>query len=198
MEREIGCSSCPTSFPVAAYAGHLYPWKGVDVFARALALCPGIHGLIIGGHAGESDLGRVQALVRELGLADRVTITGHVPPADVHQHLSKATMLVLPNTPSAISERYTSPLKLFEYLGLAKPIVASRLPAILEVLTDGQTALLVPPGDARALADALSRIADDEALARDLGAAAGALAPGYTWDRRAERLEAAFAEALSA
>jgi glycosyltransferase involved in cell wall biosynthesis len=182
---------------LAAYAGHLYPWKGVDVFVRALALCPGIHGLIVGGHTGENDLARVQSLVRELGLADRVAITGHVQPGDVRRHLADATMLVLPNTPSAISERYTSPLKLFEYLGLGKAIVASRLPAILEVLTDGQTALLVPPGDARALADALKRIAGDDALARDLGAAAAALAPDYTWERRAERLEAAFAAALS-
>jgi glycosyltransferase involved in cell wall biosynthesis len=184
--------------PTAAYAGHLYPWKGVDVFVRALALIPHIHGLIVGGHAGEHDLARVQALVAELGLTGRVTITGHVPPADVASHLAGATMLVLPNTPSAISERYTSPLKLFEYLGLGKPIVASRLPSILEILTDEQTALLVSPGDAPALAAALSRLAEDGALSQSLGAAALALAPTYTWARRAERLEAAFLAATSA
>jgi glycosyltransferase involved in cell wall biosynthesis len=176
----------------------LYPWKGVDVFVRALTLVPHIRGLIVGGHAGEHDLARVQSLVAELGLAGRVTITGHVPPADVASRLAGATMLVLPNTPSAISERYTSPLKLFEYLGLGKPIVASRLPSILEILTDGQTALLVPPGDERALATALSRIAVDATLSRTLGAAALALAPNYTWAHRAERLEAAFTAALSA
>jgi glycosyltransferase involved in cell wall biosynthesis len=176
----------------------LYPWKGVDVFVRALARVPHIRGLIVGGHAGEHDLARVQSLVAELGLAGRVTITGHVPPADVASCLAGATMLVLPNTPSAISERYTSPLKLFEYLGLGKPIVASRLPSILEVLTDEQTALLVPPGDEGALASALSRLAADATLSRTLGAAALALAPNYTWAHRAERLEAAFTAALSA
>jgi glycosyltransferase involved in cell wall biosynthesis len=176
----------------------LYPWKGVDVFVRALARVPHIRGLIVGGHAGEHDLARVQSLVAELGLAGRVTITGHVPPADVASRLAGATMLVLPNTPSAISERYTSPLKLFEYLGLGKPIVASRLPSILEVLTDEQTALLVPPGDEGALASALSRLAADATLSRTLGAAALALAPNYTWAHRAERLEAAFTAALSA
>jgi glycosyltransferase involved in cell wall biosynthesis len=184
--------------PLAAYAGHLYPWKGADVFVRALALVPHIRGLIVGGHAGEHDLARVTSLVAELGLSDRVTITGHVPPAEVASHLAGATMLVLPNTPSAISERYTSPLKLFEYLGMGKPIVASRLPSILEVLIDEQTALLVPPGDERALAAALSRLAADAALSHNLGAAALALAPNYTWARRAEHLEAAFLAATSA
>ena len=67
-------------------------------------------------------------------------------------------MLVLPNTASAISERFTSPLKLFEYLQLGRPIVASDLPALREVLTT-ETAVFVPPGDAPALAKALERLA---------------------------------------
>ena len=134
---------------IAAYAGHLYPWKGVDVFVRALALAPHVRGLIVGGHPGEADRARVESLARELGLGGRLTITGLVPPHEVRQRLAVADVLVLPNTLSAISERYTSPLKLFEYLTLGRPIVASDLPALREILTDGVTALLSPPGDAR-------------------------------------------------
>jgi glycosyltransferase involved in cell wall biosynthesis len=100
-------------------------------------------------------------------------------------------MLVLPNSMSAISDRYTSPLKLFEYMRLGRPIVASNLAAIREVLTDGKTALLVPPDDPEALAAALVRLGSDLGLAAALGAAARGLAPEYTWARRAERLEAA-------
>ena len=177
--------------PVAAYAGHLYPWKGVDVFVRALALTPEIRGLIVGGHPREADRERVESLIDTLGLHDRVEMTGHVPPADVARHLCRATMLVLPNTASAISERYTSPLKLFEYLTLGRPIVASDLPAIREILTAGDTALLVAPGDARALAAGLSRLADNPDLSARLSQAALALAPEYTWDARARRLDPA-------
>jgi glycosyltransferase involved in cell wall biosynthesis len=182
----------PSDGAVAGYAGHLYPWKGVDVLVRALALAPAVTGLIVGGHPDETDRARVDALVRELGLSGRVTITGHVPPRDVARHLSRATMLVLPNTRSVISERYTSPLKLFEYLALGLPIVASDLPAIREILTDGRTALLVPPDDPAALAAALTRLARSPAESAALGAAARALAPEYTWDKRAERLDGAF------
>jgi glycosyltransferase involved in cell wall biosynthesis len=176
---------------VAGYAGHLYPWKGVDVLVRALALVPAIHGLIVGGHPAEQDRGRVDALVAQLGMAERVQITGLVPFRDVRTRLGRASILVLPNSASAISERYTSPLKLFEYLTLGRPIVASNLPAIREVLTDERTALLVPPDDPPALARALERLAADRGLAGSLGGAAFALASQYTWTERARRLEAA-------
>ena len=195
--RPIDAPPMPTAgAPTAGYAGHLYPWKGVDVFVRALALAPCVSGLIVGGHPGEADLARVTALVAELGLADRVSITGLVPPPDVATRLAAATMLVLPNPPSAISERYTSPLKLFEYLAMGRPIIASDLPAIREVLTDEQSALLAPPGDPQALATAMSRLASDARLAARLATASHALAADYTWSRRAERLELAIAEAL--
>lgn len=183
---------------IAGYAGHLYPWKGVDVFVRALALVPHLGGLIVGGHPGENDRPRVDALVGQLGLRDRVHITGLVPFRDVRVHLRGASMLVLPNSSSAISERYTSPLKLFEYLTLGRPIVASNLRSIREVLTHERTALLVAPDNPAALASALDRLDSDPGLAASLGRAARALASEYTWDRRARRLEAALAAARPA
>jgi glycosyltransferase involved in cell wall biosynthesis len=182
---------------VAAYAGHLYPWKGVDVFVRALAAVPGVHGLIIGGHQDEPDLDRVRRLIHELGLASRIELTGLVAPAEVPRRLAHASALVLPNTATAISERYTSPLKLFEYLGLGRPIVASNLPALREILTDGRTALMVPPDDPAALGQAIARLQRDPALAASLATAALQLAPQYTWDARAVRVEAALSAARS-
>lgn len=183
---------------IAGYAGHLYPWKGVDIFVRALAHAPGVDGLIVGGHPGEADVDRVRQLAAREGVASRLTITGLVPPREVPRALAPASVLVLPNPASAISERYTSPLKLFEYLTLGRPIVASDLPAIREVLTDEVTALLVPPGHDRALASALLRLRDDPSMAAALGRAALALAPSFTWDARAERLDAALKAARAA
>ena len=188
----------PGAQPVAAYAGHLYPWKGVDVFLEALGRVPEMRGLIVGGHPGEADVTRVRELIQRLGIEHRVELTGLVKPTDVRNRLAPATILVLPNTRSAISERYTSPLKLFEYLTMGRPIVASDLASIREVLTDGETALLVPPGESSALASALARLAADPALAARLAHGAAALAANYTWDRRAERLDAAFAAAAGA
>ena len=177
--------------PLIGYAGHLYPWKGVDVLVEALTRLPDAEAIIVGGHPAEGDLTRLGRLASSLGLAERITLTGQVPPAEVSTQLAGARILVLPNTRTAISERYTSPLKLFEYLAMGRAIVASDLPAIREVLTHGDNALLVPPGDADALASAIRRLLDDAGLARQLGERARALAARYTWEARAERLEAA-------
>ena len=175
-----------------AYAGHLYPWKGVDVLVEALAQVPGVRGLIAGGHEAEPDLARLRALAARLGVADRVTFTGIVPPPRVAALLGDASVLVLPNTASAISTQFTSPLKLFEYMAAGRPIVASDLPSIREVLTHEANALLVAPGDARALAAAIRRLLADSPLAVRLGTAALGAVDEYTWSRRAERLEALF------
>ena len=197
MASDAEDAATPGGAVVAAYAGHLYPWKGVDIFVRALAQAPGVRGLIIGGHPGEPDAARIQALAQETGVADRLEMTGLLPPAAVAPRLRRADILVLPNTASAISSRYTSPLKLFEYLAAGRAIVASDLPAIREVLTDGRTSLLVAPGDPAALARALTALAADPAKRAALGAAARLLAPDYSWARRAERLEAALELAAS-
>lgn len=179
------------------YAGHLYPWKGVDVLIEAIALVPDARAVVIGGHPREADRQRLEQLARNTGVAARVSFAGPVPQPEVAGRLADVDVLVLPNTASAISERYTSPLKLFEYLTLGRAIVASDLPSIREVLTDRQTALLVPPGNAPALASAIATLAADHDLRARLGAAAAALAPEYTWARRAERLEGALEAALA-
>lgn len=183
---------------VVAYAGHLYAWKGVDVLLEALAQVPGATGLIIGGHAAEPDLARTQARARELGLDARVTFTGLLPPDRVPELLRTAAVLALPNQASAISTRFTSPLKLFEYMAAGRPIVASDLPSIREVLHDRVDALLVAPGDAQGLAAAIRELLQDRGLARQLAANAAAAVPQYGWDRRAERLEALFKTVMTA
>jgi glycosyltransferase involved in cell wall biosynthesis len=180
--------------PLVTYAGHLYPWKGVDVLLDALALLSRtggpIRARIIGGHAAEPDLGRLQARAQELGIADRVDFPGFQPPGAIAAQLREADALVLPNRATTVSARYTSPLKLFEYLAAGRPIVASDLPAIREILRDNENARLVPPDDPRALADALRAVTQDPALAVRLASGAFDTATEYSWDRRAERLEA--------
>ena len=186
------------SEPMIGYAGHLYAWKGVDAILRALPLLPAARALIVGGHDQEPDLERVKALARELGVDTRVTFTGLVEPARVPALLSQATVLVLPNPASAISTHFTSPLKLFEYMAAGRAIVASDLPAIREILRDGENALLVEPADPRAIAGAVQRLIEDPAFAARLARAAHARAAAFTWTRRAERLEALFDEVLTA
>ncbi len=110
-------------------------------------------------------------------------------PGEVAGLLREADMLVLPNRATSVSANYTSPLKLFEYLAAGRPIVASDLPALVEILRDRENAWLVPPDDPAALAAALDALARDKTLAVKLAKAAFDSAAAYSWDARAERLE---------
>lgn len=186
----------PAPFTIA-YAGHLYPWKGVDVLIDALADLPEAVARIVGGQPGEHDHVRLDARARELGVDARVTFTGWLPPASVTAELARAHALALPNPRLHTSERYTSPLKLFEYLAAGRPIVASDLAALREVLRDGDNALLVEPGSAAALAGAVQRLIADPALGARLGRQAFEDAGYYGWATRAERVEVVLEAARS-
>jgi glycosyltransferase involved in cell wall biosynthesis len=176
----------------------LYAWKGVDVLLEAIARTPDATGLIVGGHSAEPDLERTKLVAERLGIAARVTFTGLVEPMRVPELLTQADVLALPNPASAISTRYTSPLKLFEYMAARRPIVSSDLPSIREVLRDGVNALLVPPGDPVALSNAITRLFNDQALAARLADAAFEQVPNYSWERRAERLDGLLSETIAA
>jgi len=167
------------------YTGQFYPWKGVEVFVRTLSLLPNERAVIVGG-AGEA-LDRMRRLAQETGVAGRVEFAGTVPHAEVKKFLEGARVAILPNLAGGVS-RFTSPLKLFEYMAAGVPVVASDLPALREVLRDGENAILVPPGDPAALAAGIRRALDDEALSIRISAKARSEAAGYTWESRAKRI----------
>ena len=180
------------------YAGHLYPWKGVDLVVEAVAALPDTRGLIVGGHDKEPDLARVKEFAKQLNCEGRITFTGLLPPRDVPDRLAEADVLVLPNPRSAISNAFTSPLKLFEYMASGRPIVASDLPSLREILRDGENAILVEPGNPQALVAGIERIKNDAALAERIAAQALQDVQAFTWDRRAERLDGLFTTVVGA
>lgn len=177
---------------VIVYVGHLYRARGVDVLLEALARLPRTRAVIAGGHPAEADLGRLRELAATLGVADRVTFTGMIPRKDVPALLADADVLVMPYFSTPVIERYSSPLKLFEYMAAGKPILASDMASVREVLSDGVNARLVPPANADALAAGIANLIEDRALADRLARKAFEDVQAYSWDRRAEHLEALF------
>ena len=186
----------PPGRPIAAYAGHLYPWKGSDVFLQALAELKAVRGLVIGGHPREADWTRVHRLAERLGIADRVTFAGFVPAPEVLERLAAASIVVVPTTGTA-SARFTSPLKLFEYMASGRPIVATDLPSIREIIRDGVNGLLVPPDNPPQMAAAIQKLVDDPALGVRLARQAFADVELYSWRRRAEQVATVLVEAQS-
>lgn len=166
------------------YLGSLHQWKGVETLVAAMDSVPNAHLTIAGGEEH-----RIQALrdfARTKLASARIHFLGKVPPAQRFEVINSADICVLPLTRNSIASRYTSPLKLFEYMAMGKPIVAGDLPAIREILTHEINALLVPPENPSALALALNRLVEDAELATRLGKAAAEAAQDYSWRKRAQ------------
>ena len=178
----------PEQPPRVLYAGQLYPWKGVEVLVEAMARVPAARLVIVGGMPGEPDTERVRALVEARGLSARTEMRGLVPQAEVQPELRRARVVVVPFLRSLMTERHTSPLKAFEAMAAGRPLVVSDLPSSREFLRHGENALLVPPGDAEALGEAVRSLLEAPALAERLGQAAYAEAPRFSWDARARHL----------
>ena len=174
--------------PRIVYAGQLYPWKGVDVLIEAMQRVKAARLVVLGGLEGERDLARVRRLVQSSGLEDRVELRGHRPHAEVAGELLRARVVVVPFLESAMTIAHTSPIKAFEAMAAGRPIVASDLPSTREILRHEHDSLLVPPGRADALAEAIGRLLDDALLAERLASAAFAGARQHSWHARAGRL----------
>lgn len=168
------------------YVGNFHPWKGVEFLVRSVASAPGVRLTLVGGETEART--RLEALAWEVGVADRIHWVGPVPPRDRWQYLAQASVCVLPLTRSSYGTSFTSPLKLFEYMAAGRPIVASDLPALREILRDGENALLIPPEDPSALAAAIQRLRTDRSLAERLGRQAGRDVRAYSWEARGKTI----------
>ncbi|MCY4020333.1 MAG: glycosyltransferase [Chloroflexi bacterium] len=171
--------------------------KGVGTLLNAVAAVQGAQLALVGGQSADA-----RALKRqwtELGLAEeRFIYVGRVPPGDVPLYLRAFDVCAMPHPATAQFARYTSPLKLFEYMAAAGAIVASDLPGWSDVLQHGETALLVPPDSVAAWSAAIGALKRDARLRRKLGDnAREQVMTNYTWTVRAKRilahLEAGFA-----
>jgi len=175
---------------VISYVGQLYAWKGVDTLVRAMADLPEARLEIVGGLPFEPDSARLEALAGSIGVASRVNFVPFVSPGGLERRVARAAVAAVPLPDSLYSRAFTSPLKIFEAMAAGIPVVASDLPAIREVIRDGENGILVPPGDPAALAAGLRRALDDRALAESIARQARKDVEAFAWDRRAERIRA--------
>lgn len=170
----------PEANPIAAYTGNFYAWKGVDTLADAAKLLPDVQVVLVGG-TDEYDYQRIAA---KAAVVPNLTARRFEDASRMPAYLAAADVLVIPNAKgTAISERHTSPLKLFEYMAAGRPIVASDLPSLKEIL-DADTAIFFTPDDPISLARAI-RMALEPERARGLVVECKKRIGVYSWDARA-------------
>jgi glycosyltransferase involved in cell wall biosynthesis len=148
--------------PVLVSVGRLQAPKDPLTFVRALARLNGLpFGALMVGGGRERE--RVAAELGEVGLAEHVELLGER--RDVRELLARCDVFVLATRSEAL------PISVLEAMAAGLPVVASAVGGLAELVVDGETGLLVPPGDADALAGALERLLGDGRLRRQMGAA---------------------------
>ncbi|MCG8591472.1 MAG: glycosyltransferase family 4 protein [Proteobacteria bacterium] len=159
-------------FSVLAVA-RLIPKKGIDTLIRALARTLENDELdwrlVIAGDGYER--AALEALVEALGVRRRVRFEGSVPNARVRELMAEADLLGLPCRTDALGDRDGVPVVLMEAMAAGLPVVVGDLPAVRELVEDGETGRVVAPDDVPALARVLVQLCENPAEARRLAAA---------------------------
>lgn len=178
---------------IILYSGHLYDYKGVPTILETALLLPEYTFVLVGGW--EDDIKRVRETCKNKNI-NNVKIIGHVSQTELATYLYAADILLLPTSKSWEQAESTSPLKLFEYMVVKRPIVASALSNIMTVLRDGENALLAEPDEPLAFKQAIEKLLLNPALVDSLTEQAFQEVQHFTWNNRAEKVLQFAAERL--
>lgn len=173
---------------VIGFVGSLKPWHGTETLLEAFhalhATAANAHLLIVGDGPGRTQL---ENYAQTHKLNGAVTFTGNVPYDDIPRYIAAMDIAVAPYIPS--ENFYYSPIKIFEYMAMGKPVVGGRIGQVEEVITDGETGVLFEPGNIAALHAALAQLVSDSPLCRRLGENARAwVETERTWDNNARQV----------
>ena len=180
-----------SNLPIIVYVGGLYEGRGLEILFKAVASLP-VQVLIVGGR-NDDDVKMWRDRAAAAG-AMNVTFAGYQPPTRVPLYLFSADVLVMPYNSRILTgsgediTKWTSPLKLYEYLAAGRPIVASDVIPMRSVLTHEDNALLTQPDNADSLRAAIQRLIDEKGLGANLAASARKMAEANTWAARAKKI----------
>lgn len=180
-----------SGYIVAGFVGTFGAWHGVEVLARAVKPTvqtnPKVRFLLIGDGILRPE---VERILRDDGVRDSVIMTGSVPHDEIPQYLAGCDVLLSPHVQNTDgSQFFGSPTKLFEYMAMGRPIIASGIGQIAEVIRDGTNGVLMKHRDHGDLANKILTLARDPGLGQKLGTAARSDALSqFSWQRNAQRV----------
>jgi hypothetical protein len=183
---------------VIGFVGSFFAYEGLDLLIEAAAILapryPNVRVLLVGGGPQEPIL---RKLASERSVADRVIFVGRIPHAEVARYYELADVLAYPRRRMRLTEIVT-PLKPLEAMAYGRVLVASDVGGHRELIRDGETGVLFPAGDARALAHALEAIlAKRSEWPRFLEQARRFVETERTWARSVARCEEVYASLLA-
>lgn len=180
-----------TDRPSIGYVGNLYPGKGIEVICKVALYLPEFDFYVIGG-----DAHQISVFKKKFRQLKNLIFFGRVPPKKVYEYINGFDIVLLPNQEVVLVNdgftdigKWTSPLKMFEYMASGKPIVASRLAVLQEVLKHQENAILVHPCNIDEWVFAIQELWQDESnRTRIRRNAHEDFLKYYTWELRASRV----------
>ncbi len=168
----------------AVYTGHLYGWKGVDTMAQvADLLSDNIKLVFVGGTDDD-----IEKFKQKYETKKNIVIIGYVNHSEIPYWQKAADLLILPNTAREdISKYYTSPMKLFEYMASKRPVIASNIPSITEILNENN-AYLFEADNSGDLAEKIKFAIENKNESYSLAEQAFQDVQKYTWENRIKRI----------
>lgn len=165
---------------IILYTGHLYKWKGVDTLAEAARKMPNGDFYIVGGTPKDID-----GFSKKYKNIENLKIVGHVKYEKIPIYLKSADVLVLPNSGREdISKKYTSPLKLFEYMASGRPIVVSDLESMRAIL-DEDLAYFFKPDNSGSLRDTTETVFKNYEESKEKAQRSIEKVKNFSWSNRA-------------
>jgi glycosyltransferase involved in cell wall biosynthesis len=183
------------------YQGTLSPWQGLETLLEALALLRG-RGLVelhVVGPLKASWRRRLRSQARRLHVHHALHLSGPMEQRDLPPVLASAHLCVAPLAADPRNAMQgCCPIKVLEYMAAGRPILSTRLAPVEEILVDGDTALLVVPGSAAALADGIAWFLDHPGEREAMGLRArAAVESRFTTEAFRENLGAALARLVA-
>ena len=132
----------------------------------------------------------VERLIKENGLTDRFTLTGGVSHSDIPKYIAAMHIGIAPYCYK--DPFHGSPMKIFEYMAMGKPVIASEQGQIKDIIKNGENGLLIEPDDSDGLAKAILELGRDKTKMSNMGMKARETVENYTWEANARKVLATY------
>ena len=174
------------STPLLTYCGSLSKSKGIDLIINSAKYINNVEFLIIGGL--KVDVDHYKKIANDNGVKN-INFIGQVNYSDVPNLLNKSDILLLPSSAKNIKSRnYTSAMKLFEYMSIGKPIIASNIPSNTEILENNLNCLLFEPDNPKSMVEKINTLIKDKELNKKITKNSSKLAIKYSWTERSKKM----------
>ena len=182
----------PQNSFIAGYTGNLFSGRGIELIFEIAEKLQDVTFVIVGGH--DEDLTRLRQFL-EKGSFSNIDLHGFQPPHLIPYYLKAFDILLMPYQKKVSlrgnkrdTSEFMSPMKMFEYMASGRPIISSRLPVLMEVLSHDQNALLAEPDVVNEWLSAVTLLKENRQLRDSLAGRAAEDVKNYTWYNRAHKI----------